>query len=211
MAAVLRNDRVDHGLGVTYLHKPVPGSVRVMVIDDSLTVRTVFSRMIDREADLAVVAHAGTAEQALMVLRSTKVDVILLDLEMPGMGGLEALPKILETARGTQVLVVSSLTADGAEATLAALQMGAADTMLKPRPGGFNDEYRTSLLGKIRALGGKPAFPRRPLHPPTHPSRPHGPALRNRPKSSRSARRRAASTRSTCSCVGCRPVSTCRS
>lgn len=157
MAAVLRNDRVDHGLGVTSSRVPAEGSVRVMVIDDSLTVRTVFSRMIDREADLAVIAQSGTAEQALMVLRSTKVDVILLDLEMPGMGGLEALPKILETARGTQVLVVSSLTTDGAESTLSALQMGAADTMLKPRPGGFNDEYRTSLLGKIRALGGKPA------------------------------------------------------
>ena len=164
MAAVLRNDRVVHGLGVTPSLVPAPGSVRVMVIDDSLTVRTVFSRMIDRETDLAVIAQSGTAEQALMVLRSTKVDVILLDLEMPGMGGLEALPKILETARGTQILVVSSLTSDGAEATLAALQMGAADTMLKPRPGGFNDDYRTSLLGKIRALGGKPApVPAAPL------------------------------------------------
>ncbi|MBX9898305.1 MAG: chemotaxis-specific protein-glutamate methyltransferase CheB [Qipengyuania sp.] len=126
-----------------------------MVIDDSLTVRTVFSRMIDREADLAVVAQAGTAEQALMVLRSTKVDVVLLDLEMPGMGGLEALPQILETGGGAQVLVVSSLTADGAEATVSALRTGAADTMLKPRPGGFNEDYRGNLLGKIRALGGK--------------------------------------------------------
>lgn len=155
MAAVLRTDRASPGLGVIPLQASAPGSVRVMVIDDSLTVRTVFSRMIDREADLAIVAQAATAEQALMVLRSTQVDVVLLDLEMPGMGGLEALPAILETAGGAQVLVVSSLTADGAEATLAALQMGAADTMLKPRPGGFNEEYRGSLLGKIRALGGK--------------------------------------------------------
>lgn len=157
MAAVLRTDRAQPGLGVTSLQNAAPGSVRVMVIDDSLTVRTVFSRMIDREGDLAIVAQAGTAEQALMVLRSTRVDVILLDLEMPGMGGLEALPAILETARGAQVLVVSSLTADGAEATLSALQMGAADTMLKPRPGGFTEDYRSSLLGKIRALGGTPA------------------------------------------------------
>ncbi len=164
MAAVLRTDRAQPGQGVTFLHSSKPGSVRVMVIDDSLTVRTVFSRMIDREADLAIVAHAGTAEQALMVLRSTNVDVVLLDLEMPGMGGLEALPAILEAARGGKVLVVSSLTADGAEATLSALQMGAADTMLKPRPGGFDEDYRGSLLGKIRALGGKaPPFTARPL------------------------------------------------
>src|SRR3546814_9086086 len=73
---------------------------------------------------------------------------------MPGMGGLEALPRILERARNAQVLVVSSLTRDGAEHTLAALSMGAAETMLKPRPGGFDDAYRANLLGKIRALGG---------------------------------------------------------
>lgn len=177
MAAVLRTDRAEPGVGVTSLHKPAPGSVRVMIIDDSLTVRTVFSRMIDREADLAIVAQAGTAEQALMMLRSTKVDVILLDLEMPGMGGLEALPAILETARGAQVLVVSSLTADGAEATMRALQMGAADTMLKPRPGGFDEKYRSSLLGKIRALGGKlPLFAATPA--PLAPS----PASRAAPK-----------------------------
>jgi two-component system, chemotaxis family, protein-glutamate methylesterase/glutaminase len=172
MAAVLRTNRVDIGMGTTLLRTPQPGSVRVMVIDDSLTVRTVFSRMIDREPDLAIVAQAATAEQALMVLRSTPVDVVLLDLEMPGMGGLEALPTILDIARGAQVLVVSSLTADGAEATLAALQMGAADTMLKPRPGGFNEDYRGNLLGKIRALGGKTA-PSAPT-PPVALPRQHG-------------------------------------
>lgn len=176
MAAVLRTDRADPGTGVISAQKPNPGSVRVMVIDDSLTVRTVFSRMIDREADLAVVAQAGTAEQALMVLRSTKVDVVLLDLEMPGMGGLEALPQILETGGGAQVLVVSSLTADGAEATVSALQMGAADTMLKPRPGGFNEDYRGNLLGKIRALGGK--APPAPAAEPRAPA----PARQGKPK-----------------------------
>ena len=129
-------------------------TVRVMLVDDSLTVRTVFSRMIDKEDDLAVVAEAGTAEKALFALRTTQVDVILLDLEMPGMGGLEALPKLLEAAKPAQVLVVSSLTEDGAEHTLTALSIGAADTMLKPRPGGFNDAYRDALLTKIRALGG---------------------------------------------------------
>jgi two-component system, chemotaxis family, protein-glutamate methylesterase/glutaminase len=82
--------------------------------------------------------------------------VVLLDLEMPGIGGLGALPAILATPASPQVLVVSSLTVDGAEHTLAALEMGAADTLLKPRPGGFTDEYRSQLLGKIRALGSRP-------------------------------------------------------
>ena len=130
------------------------GSVRVMLIDDSLTVRTVFSRMIERESDMTIVASASTAERGLEELRRHQADVILLDLEMPGMGGIEALPKLLKASPRTKVLVISSLTAAGAEHTVQALRMGAADTMLKPRPGGFNDDYRNQLLGKIRALKG---------------------------------------------------------
>ncbi|OGS56857.1 MAG: chemotaxis response regulator protein-glutamate methylesterase [Erythrobacter sp. RIFCSPHIGHO2_12_FULL_63_10] len=125
-----------------------------MIVDDSLTVRTVLSRIISGDPVMHIVATAGSAESALLQLTKNAVDVILLDLEMPGMGGMEALPKILERARDAQVLVVSSLTRDGAEHTLNALSMGAADTMLKPRPGGFDDAYRACLLGKIRALGG---------------------------------------------------------
>ena len=154
MAAVLRPERFAQAAAPRSPARNAD-TIRVMIVDDSLTVRTVFSRMIDREDDLAVVADADTAEKALLALRSTDVDVILLDLEMPGMGGIEALPRLLERAAKAQVLVVSSLTQDGAEHTLTALSMGAADTMLKPRPGGFNDQYRDALLAKIRALGGQ--------------------------------------------------------
>ncbi|MEO0871579.1 MAG: chemotaxis-specific protein-glutamate methyltransferase CheB, partial [Pseudomonadota bacterium] len=127
--------------------------IRVLIVDDSLTVRTIFKRMVESDGAMSVVETASSAERAIAQLEKTRVDVVLLDLEMPGMGGLEALPTILEHARGGQVLVVSSLTQDGAEATISALSMGAADTMLKPRPGGFNEDYRSQLLGKIRALG----------------------------------------------------------
>lgn len=135
-----------------------PGdAIRVMLIDDSLTVRTIFKRMVESDPLMEVAGTASSAERGIAILKDEDVDVVLLDLEMPGMGGLEALPHILETVPDAQVMVVSSLTEDGAEATVAALSKGAADTMLKPRPGGFNEDYRTQLLGKIRALGGKDA------------------------------------------------------
>jgi two-component system chemotaxis response regulator CheB len=127
-----------------------------MVVDDSLTVRTIFKRMVESDPALMIVGTASSAEGALQQLAQTPVDVVLLDLEMPGIGGLTALPQILATPGCPQVLVVSSLTMDGAEHTMAALQMGAADTLAKPRPGGFTEDYRSQLLGKIRALGTRP-------------------------------------------------------
>jgi two-component system chemotaxis response regulator CheB len=126
-----------------------------MVVDDSLTVRTIFKRMVESDPALVVAGTASSAERAIAQLAAEPVDVVLLDLEMPGLGGLDALPAILATPAKPQVLVVSSLTMDGAEHTLAALQMGAADTLLKPRPGGFTEDYRSQLLGKIRALGSR--------------------------------------------------------
>lgn len=127
--------------------------IRVMIVDDSITARTVLSRIIDCEPDMQVVTSATSAEKALAILETTEVDVILLDLEMPGMGGLNALPKIIETARNAQIMVVSSLTVAGAEPTIAALSLGAADTLSKPAVGKFDQLYRDSMLAKIRALG----------------------------------------------------------
>ena len=135
---------------------PQPGRpIRVMLVDDSLTVRTVFARIIEPEADMVLAGQAGTAEAALTQLGAARPDVILLDLEMPGMGGLRALPRILAEAQGTQVLVVSSLTEAGAWHSLEAMTAGAADTMPKPRPGDFDQAYRKQLIAKIRALGSR--------------------------------------------------------
>ncbi len=139
--------------------------VRVLIVDDSLTVRTVFTRMLQKEGDVRIVATANSAERALEELSANDVDVVMLDLEMPGMGGIEALPKIQRIAPGAQVLVISSLTSDGAQHTVQALSLGAADTMLKPRPGGFNDDYRATLLEKIRALAGIDTPAQKPVRP----------------------------------------------
>ncbi|HEY7808213.1 MAG TPA: response regulator, partial [Croceibacterium sp.] len=67
-----------------------------MVVDDSLIVRAAFSRLVEQEADLELAAAVSTAEDALALLAGERVDVILLDLEMPGIGGLGALPQLIE-------------------------------------------------------------------------------------------------------------------
>jgi two-component system chemotaxis response regulator CheB len=127
--------------------------VRVVIVDDSPTVRAVLTRLIDGEADLKVAAAQDSAESALARLVRWAPDVILLDLDMPGMGGLHAIPRMIELAAPARILVVSSLAVRGAEHTLQALALGAADTLAKPRPGEFDDEYRATLLRKIRLLG----------------------------------------------------------
>lgn len=129
------------------------GPLQVMVVDDSLTTRTAIARLIDSAEDMVVAATAASAERALAELPCRPLDVIVLDLEMPGMGGMEALPRLLAARAGVQVLVVSALTEIGAEATLRALALGAADTMPKPRSGGFNARWRESLLKRVRVLG----------------------------------------------------------
>lgn len=127
-----------------------------MLVDDSMVARAVLTRMIASAPDFEVVGVAGTAEDALIALRESDVgiDIVILDLEMPGMGGLKSLPQILRAARGAQVLIVSSLAEDGAEETVAALAMGATDTLPKPGTGRFNGRFSEILLGRMRGMVG---------------------------------------------------------
>lgn len=142
-----------HQTGQTHGAHNQTGTIRVMIVDDSLIARTVLRKMVEQTEDLVLSAMANCAEDAIEKLSRVDVDIILLDLEMPGIGGLAALPEILKRAGGAQVIVISSLTTAGAEATVAALSMGAADTILKPRPSEFTSDYRSELATRIRAIG----------------------------------------------------------
>ena len=78
---------------------------------------------------------------------------------MPGAGGLKSIPRIIAAAGGARIMIVSSLAEEGAEQTVAALALGAADTLPKPGTGRFNGRFSEILLGKLKALGhaGQPA------------------------------------------------------
>jgi len=134
----------------------VGGKVRVFVVDDSSIVRAVYTRIVGQDPGLELVGTAFSGEDALAQLGGLHVHVVLLDLEMPGMGGMRALPEIIKRTNGAKVMVVSTLTQDGAEATVQALSLGAADTLQKPAPGRFDDDYRATMVGKIKALGKRP-------------------------------------------------------
>ena len=144
--------------------------IKVMLVDDSAVVRGLISRIVDSDKRLSVKNSVGDGLAALRILERNPVDVILLDIEMPRMDGLEALPKLLELQPQVQVIMVSTLTTRNAEITFKALGMGAADTIAKPtasaeiyQSGGFKDE----LIGKILALGEVARRPARPARAPT--------------------------------------------
>ena len=138
--------------------------LRVLIVDDSIVARTVFQRMVSDMAGCDVVGVAGGVEQALAVLATTPTDVILLDVQMPGIDGLTALPAILAAGRGAHVVVVSAACADGAIATMQALALGASDTLLKPAAGEMAGGFADRLAERLYRLGpARPAARPAPL------------------------------------------------
>lgn len=124
-----------------------------MIVDDSVVARAVLSRMVESDDAFELAAVAGTAEDAIDALQSVRVDTILLDLEMPGAGGLRSIPRILDSACGAHIMIVSSMAEEGTEETVAALAMGAADALPKPGTGRFNGRFSEVLLSRLKALG----------------------------------------------------------
>lgn len=148
--------------------------IRVLIVDDSVVARTVLARMLGDRADFEVVGQAGSAAAALAILAHTRVDIILLDLEMPEVDGLAALPALIERSHGARVLVVSSACADGAAATLTALSRGAADTLLKPGAAAFAGRFADELADRLRRIAhpaGPPPSAARSASPRPHPAR----------------------------------------
>ncbi len=137
----------------------VPGDkpIKVMVVDDSAVVRGLVSRWIDEEPGLVAVARHANGRLAVDDVAASDPDIILLDIEMPVMDGLTALPLLLQARPGVKVLVVSTLTQRNAEISFKALSLGALDYI--PKPGSNRDitllpEFRSEVVRKIKALGG---------------------------------------------------------
>lgn len=131
--------------------------LRVMIVDDSAVVRGLVTRWIEAESDMMLVGSATDGQKGIDKLKELQPDVLILDIEMPNMNGLEALPKLLAAKPGLKILMASTLTTRGASVTIRALELGAADYVPKPdsaRIGGA-DGFKNELLTKIRALCGR--------------------------------------------------------
>lgn len=123
--------------------------IRLMIVDDSIVARTIFGNLLESRPEFRIVGMASTADHALALLEHEIADIILLDVQMPGTDGLTALPLIIEKSGGARVMIVSSACNDGAAATVQALTLGAADTLLKPSAGEFNARFADILSERL--------------------------------------------------------------
>jgi two-component system chemotaxis response regulator CheB len=129
-----------------------------MVIDDAVVVRAMIRRWVEAEPDMQIVACLHGASEAIEQIERKNPDVVILDVTMPDMDGITALPLLLEKKRNLVVLMVSTLTRRNAEISLHALSLGAADYVPKPesdREFMNSDSFRRELIEKIRVLGSR--------------------------------------------------------
>ncbi|MBR1208630.1 MULTISPECIES: chemotaxis response regulator protein-glutamate methylesterase [unclassified Bradyrhizobium] len=139
--------------------------VRVMVVDDSVVIRGMISRWIGAEPDMEVVASLRTGLDAVNQLERFNPDVAVLDIEMPDLDGISALPQLLAKKRDLVIIMASTLTRRNAEISLKALSLGASDYIPKPestREATAAETFRHDLIQKIRHLGAKAR--RSPVH-----------------------------------------------
>lgn len=146
-----------------------------MVVDDSAVVRGLIARSLDEDPVITVVARAENGQAALVQMDHVEMDVVILDLEMPVMDGMTALPLMLARRPGVKVIVASTLTLRNARLCLETLQAGAADYVSKPDGSMAQaQDFHRQLRDKVKAIGGvattTPQTPHAPVRPTSRPA-----------------------------------------
>jgi two-component system chemotaxis response regulator CheB len=129
-------------------------TARVLLCDDSAVIRGALARMLESDKEIEIVGKVANGQEAVNAVRSVRPDVVVLDIEMPVMDGMTALPLLLRADAGVKVIMASTLTTRGADIALRALRLGAADYVPKPSSvGTVNDDgFKRELLEKVKGL-----------------------------------------------------------
>jgi two-component system, chemotaxis family, protein-glutamate methylesterase/glutaminase len=151
--------------------------IRVMIVDDAVVARSMMTRWIEAEPDMMIAAALRSGREALERIEAADPDVVLLDVDMPELDGISALPLLLRKKRDLVVIMVSTLTRRSAELSLRALSLGATDYIPKPETtyeAMTSAAFRRELIDKVRNLGHKRVVARQPAPPlvPDEPAQP---------------------------------------
>jgi two-component system, chemotaxis family, protein-glutamate methylesterase/glutaminase len=147
---------------MTVVSRPAPAvrasaaPFRVMVVDDSAVIRGLVGRWLGADPAVQLVASCPNGKVAVNEAQRIKPEVVVLDIEMPEMDGLTALPKLIAAVPGLKVIMASTLTLRNADVSMRALAAGAADYIPKPSSTAAMtgaDVYKRELIEKVKALG----------------------------------------------------------
>lgn len=131
---------------------------RVMLVDDSAVIRGLYTRFLEADPEVKIVASVGDGQRAVDTLKNADIEVIVLDIEMPRMDGITALPELLKVDPNVQIVMASTLTARNAEISLKALSLGARDYLTKPSSTSEMTgaaDFPSDLLSKVKAFGAQ--------------------------------------------------------
>ena len=130
--------------------------IRIIVVDDSAFMRRAITMMLEDEPDFEIVATASNGEDAIKSILELKPDVVTLDIEMPGISGLEVLERIM-SEYPTPIIMISSLSTEGAKETIKALELGAVDFIPKSLSYVSLDiiKIKELLVEKVRSIGSR--------------------------------------------------------
>lgn len=129
--------------------------ISVILVDDSSVIRSVLRRILESDPEIKVIGSVSDGQMAIINAKSKKPDVIIMDVEMPVMDGLTALPEILKVSPDTKIVMCSSLTEKGAQVTLKAMSLGAVDCVVKPSSSqntGPGSEFHNYILTLVKSL-----------------------------------------------------------
>jgi two-component system chemotaxis response regulator CheB len=159
----------------------------VLIVDDAVVVRGLFGRWIEADGRFEVLPTCADGQSAIVAARKHRPQVIVLDLEMPVMDGMTALPEIIAASPGSAVLIASTLTRRNAKLSMRCLALGAAEVLPKPdsnRDLTLSTSFREEFIAKIAGLAGaqvnalRPARAPAAAHAPVPPAAVRTPAFR---------------------------------
>ena len=146
----------EGGIALSTVPVDTAGPYRVMVCDDSAVIRGLISRSLESDPEIQVVTTVSNGQMAINALSRYPVEVLILDIEMPVMDGLTALPELIRQQPDLQIVMASTLTRRNADISMRALAAGAADYLAKPTTTmalNAAQDFKTELAAKVKALG----------------------------------------------------------
>lgn len=130
-------------------------TINVLLVDDSAIIRGLMSKALSADPQINIIGTAGDGLMAISAVQRQAPDVIVLDIEMPRMDGISALPELLKIAPAAKVIMASTLTLRNAGISMQAMALGAADYLPKPTAKSSEEveHFYRDLIGKVKALG----------------------------------------------------------